>query len=959
MHVYRHDLFVKYNETWPTSWAEFERICEKITRGEWAEGTPFWCLDWGIGTRDTNRFATYFAMMASVDGGQDVVLPGGIPNVNSPQVRKALITMKRWINSDIMYPSPETLAAYRAAGHNPYFWAGNVLVRQEWTDRITNVATEQIKHNSPPHCIFKIGGGLGTEKPVDGSWHLGVNKAMRHKATGMAFLSELAPYLYNITLHYKKYVPLMHGIWENPQRRAEWCQHVPEYCEAYDKYREYHTSLSYRPSKGCGALYNECVQLIAQHFMNGYVHGTVPLEQAIADLEAGLGKLLGTLEVSVTTEASEDAKSSKIIMIIAVCVVGVLLVLVAVYVWFSLKKLRKVGIKVPVAAMLGLVTAISLTVVAVIILTTTDSSARSISEDLALRARVTALQSVQVAAADQRMNDPLYSINHRTRIFLSLLMNWVSGLDMDKGALIMAMSYDRTTKLVQVMLSTDNSVQKEHVFLPINAPVNGLKVSPLLNAFLKEFAPHLVSFSEADTKKQMIISADEKYYANVKTVGVTGTIHCAYFVPVSTVMGEATDSLNAARNYGVIASLIAVLVVTVFATLITRPLIDVSHHMEKARVMEFDSPYAPGSFLSETRALQEGFRSMAELLVQYKTFLPQSIFVSDDDDDEDESATDDVSTSQPRSNAPKSSVMSATKSSGSASHSKHGMQVAMISAVADLTTLKETKGSIVLISIENMAALATGVKFTEFFESVEEMIIGTQGALHIFNSATPGKMAVSFGLTRARAPSVCCEKAVALAFNIINSKLVASKTVLVSVTVHQGRMKAGNLGSVNTRGFGMVGKGVVEALYAEQYASDLVRASQTSVVICTALANDMTAGKTKARPVTILSMPDKSKVLVTQLQELLTVAEDEWMYELEEAEKRKDKGSKLLTTVFLALREGKTNLNELMQEMQNTPFDEGDTVGLEVGAQLKSVVANGQPGVFAVKRAYTWVQDGS
>ena len=952
MNVYRHDLFVKYNETWPTSWVEFERICEKITLGEWAEGTPFWCLSWNLDTRDTNMFSSYFSMMASTDGGGDVVLPGGIPNVNTLQVRKALTTMKRWINSDIMFASVEAKVRYAAAGHNPDFWQGNSLVWQTWSDRMADPETEPSKHGSPAHCVFKIGGGLGTERAMDGSWHLGVNRAIRHKETGLSFLNELIPHLYNITLHYKKLAPLVHGIWDNPQRRDQWCQHVPSYCEAYDKYREYHTSLSYRPSKGCGALYNECVQLIAQHFMTGFVHGTTPLEQAIVDLEAGLGKLLGKLEVQVTTAASEEAESSRAAMIAVACVVGVLLVLVAVYVWFSLKKLRTVGIKVPVAAMLGFVTAVSLTVVTVIVLTTSDSSARAISEDLALRARVTALSLVQVAVSDSRVADPDLSAPHRTRITLSLLMHWVSQLKLDKGALILILRYDERTRLVQVMMSTDNSVQKEHVFLSINAAANGLRVSPLLKAFLEVFAPTLLMHAEADPEQQITVHADRGYFVNVKTVSVVGKWHCVYFVPVSTVMGEATDSLNAARNYGIIASLIAVLVVTVFATLITRPLIDVSHHMEKARMMEFDPSYAPGSFLSETHALQEGFRSMAELLVQYKTFLPQNIFYSDEEKEVAELAKSESSSSKSDSTQHTTSTSASIASIASIVTLRHNMQ-STIAPIADLTTLKEMKCSIVLISIENMAELATGVTFTEFFEFVEEKVAFMHGALHIFNTASPGHLTASFGLTRTRAPTICCEQAVVFAFDLLKSALVVNQKVLLAVTVHQGRMRVGNLGSMNMRGFGVVGKGAAEALCAGQYAGDLVRATQTSVVLCTSVAHDMMTTRTKSRPVSILRLPDKTKFIVTQLQELMALSEEEWMYELEESMRRKGKDCALCTWIQ-TLYTGPPDVHALYKEIMSTSFDPSDTVGNAVATQLKTLTRDGHDTEYSAQRIYTW-----
>ena len=623
VNVYNHDLFVKYNVQWPKTWDELEAVCQKVTQGERALGRDFWCLHWDIETHNTNRFASYIAMMASVDGGGDLILPGGIVNVNTPQLRKALVTMKRWINSDVMTPSEASLAA--ASGPTS-FDTQNFLFQQRWIEMLDDYEERQ------KHATFKmkIGGSLGGEYGVDGAWHLAINKAMRHKDLGVNLVKELIPHLYNVTMN-MYFVPAWSGVLDDPVRKAAWCAKVPMYCESYETYTDYHTKLSYRPSKGCGALYNECVQLIAQHLMSGYVHGATDLETAVTDLETGLAKLLGAVNVHEATAASEKAEGSRIALIVVASVSAVLLVLIAVYVRTAMLKLRKVGFKIPVAAMLGFVTAASLVVVTVVVLTQMDASARSISEDLALRLRVASLHSVQSTLHSDDLNNPLLSETQKRRTALSLMMHWVSQLEVEPGSLIFTLTYDQVAAEVQVLMSTDNSVQKEHVFLPVHAPPNGAEVSEVLHAFLQEFGWKLTQGQHFDPKQQHTLSADEEYYVNVKSVD-TMPWHIVYIVPVSAVMGEATDSRNAARNYGILASFIAILVVTAFATFITRPLIGVSHHMEMARVMQFDEHYVPGSYLAETRALQEGFRSMAELLVEYKKYLPGALFEEKEQD---------------------------------------------------------------------------------------------------------------------------------------------------------------------------------------------------------------------------------------------------------------------------------------------------------------------------------------
>ena len=128
INFYNHDLFVKYNVQWPKTWDELEAVCQKVTLGERALGRDFWCLDWNVDTQDTNRFSSYISMLASVDGGGDLILPGGIVNVNTPQLRKALVTMKRWIYLlDFMrLQHPASRAA--ASGQPTSFDTANYLI---------------------------------------------------------------------------------------------------------------------------------------------------------------------------------------------------------------------------------------------------------------------------------------------------------------------------------------------------------------------------------------------------------------------------------------------------------------------------------------------------------------------------------------------------------------------------------------------------------------------------------------------------------------------------------------------------------------------------------------------------------------------------------------------------------------------------------------------------------------
>ena len=942
INFYNHDLFVKYNVQWPKTWDELEAVCQKVAQGERALGRYFWCLDWDIETQDTNRFSSYISMMASVDGGGDLILPGGIVNVNTPQLRKALVTMKRWINLDFMFGSP---TARTAATEPVAFDKGNFLIQQTWTENI--IAYEGFQQGL--NFKVKVGGSLGGEYGVDGSWHLAINKAMRHKDLGVNLVKELIPHLYNVTMHIPNFVPAWSGVLDDPVRKAAWCAKVPMYCESYETYTDYHTKLSYRPSKGCGALYSECVQLIAQHLMSGYVHGATDLETAVTDLQTGLAKLLGAVNLHEATAASEKAEGSRIALIVVASVSAVLLVLIAVYVRTAMLKLRKVGFKIPVAAMLGFVTAASLVVVTVVVLTQMDASARSISEDLALRLRVASLHSVQSTLHSDDLNNPLLSETQKRRTALSLMMHWVSQLEVEPGSLIFTLTYDQVAAEVQVLMSTDNSVQKEHVFLPVHAPPNGAEVSEVLHAFLQEFGWKLTQGQLFDPKQQHTLSADEEYYVNVKSVD-TMPWHIVYIVPVSAVMGEATDSRNAARNYGILASLIAILVVTAFATFITRPLIGVSHHMEMARVMQFDEHYVPGSYLAETRALQEGFRSMAELLVQYKTFLPQSIFQTSDDSDEvlmESTGTSGLEGITTASYVSKTHVSSNSRSACEA-------RQAMISAHTDLSSMKESKGCLLICSIQNLGALSQGGEYTELFHKLEKLAHEHSGVLHIFNSMSPGKIAVSFGLTRSRAPSTCVDKAAFMAFEILRIPLVQNRTILLSVTLHQGKMRTGNLGSERTRGFGIMGRGAGHALLVDEYAGDLACVAQTSLILATSGVVQVMKNRVLMRSVNVLRGDSEGdNVHVTQLREVLAVADDEWMYQLEEVERNQAKDSDKLQGWIDALRNnGEAECAKVREEVAAATF-EGDPVAEAVAEQLSTIEANDDITAYSVRRAYT------
>ena len=917
LNYYRHDLFEKYGVKWPTSWDEFEALCETVVKGERALGKTFWCLDWNIDSQDTNHFSSYISEMASVDGGADLVLPGGVVNVDTPQLRKALVTMKRWINSDIMLPSAQIREDPHVGFDN-----GTFLMFQTWSDSIVDYEQKNKRWN---WTTIKIGGSLGGEHGMDGSWHLGLNKAMRNKESGVAIVKEMIPYMYNITMHSNHLVPIWSGVMDNPTRRAEWCAKVPMYCESYDTYTDYHTKLSYRPSKGCGALYSECVQLLAHHLMKGYVHGDTDLETAVSDVEVGLKKLLGAVNLQDTSPASEEAKASWVALLVGASVVSVLFALMAMYVRFSLKKLRRVGFKVPVSAMLGLVTAISLAAVCSILLTTMDTKARSISEDLALRLRVAALSSVQSTLHSDDLSNPLLSETQRRRIALSLMMHWVSQLEAEQDALIFTLTYDHANEEVQVLMSTDNSVQKEHVFLPINAPPDGTKVSEVLHAFLQEFDWKLTQDLLFDPKKQHTLSADQEYFVNVKSVD-TMPWHIVYIVPVSAVMGEATDSLNAARNYGILASLLAILIVTAFATLITRPLIGVSHHMEMARVMVFDEHYVAGSYLAETRALQEGFRAMAELLKQYKTFLPQYIFPAQDTDEESVQENPPVreSLGSFESNSVTSSVASL-----------HESRKAL--AVSFPHNMKDSKGTLLICSVANPGALYKGATYTEFFESLEQLCSKANGVLHIFNAVSPETIVVSFGLTSTRATSICIDKATFVAFHIMKLPLIVRKTLLVSVTLHQGEIKSGNMGTDRVRGFGIIGKGAAEAKLVDQYACALAQTARASVVVATPVIIKACSSRIRTRALNVLEVSSTGLLLVSQMLQPLQVGEAEWMYQLEEMEKRTT-ATDLLHEIVFRLYETSTNaedLEEIHAKIKAASTD--DPVATAVMEQLKTV----------------------
>eukprot|EP01059_Diplonema_ambulator_P011423 TRINITY_DN2137_c0_g3_i1.p1 TRINITY_DN2137_c0_g3~~TRINITY_DN2137_c0_g3_i1.p1 ORF type:complete len:825 (+),score=177.47 TRINITY_DN2137_c0_g3_i1:47-2521(+) len=265
--------------------------------------------------------------------------------------------------------------------------------------------------------------------------------------------------------------------------------------------------------------------------------------------------------------------------------------------------------------------------------------------------------------------------------------------------------------------------------------------------------------------------------------------------------------------------------------------------------------------VKEVYEVAKGLDLACRALMEYKAFLPTTLFLND-------------STSDDGSRESRSSRISSTRSSH---HTNTGSKATTtgVKALPTVVSLNQVQGAFVKVCFMS-EELPTPDTLTAITELVEHAACPVKGTV-LISPCEPGTFYVSWNVSKKVAE--CPRKAAIFANTVIHDK---NTKLSVSVGMAHGTVSAGNIGSKSLRGFMIHGKVLMNLHAAQVYARVLQGLVGVPVVMLNSRMSEQLVGVFATVSVGVLKVGDNKPDVMHCLKNATEHETQEWMYQLDE-----------------------------------------------------------------------------
>ena len=368
-------------------------------------------------------------------------------------------------------------------------------------------------------------------------------------------------------------------------------------------------------------------------------------------------------------------------------------------------------------------------------------------------------------------------------------------------------------------------------------------------------------------------------------------ISLVWIKSVSSMSDELNKGLNLFITFAVIVSVFDIIIGIVEIICVSMPLQKLSEQMVLATRMEFVDESIGVKLLSEIYQLDECFHGLVSKLLEYKSYLPQSMFAIAETDVEDISA---------ESEKPRSHHSNSNLSSGGASVvSSAFLQKVKNSVVTKVTATKHHGLSVACINLLNFRNCVKKWKPDQLAYSYGEYIQVVYAAAEL-KKGTVDRMAGDRLLcTWLRSPKFAT---VTFAHKVRSDLSRLHWVEGVAIGIACGAATSGNFGSSKLRSYMTLGSPVGEAERLACLVGDMPQCSKAVLLAAAGLAREA-ENSFEVLPAGRLG---KNKFFVI-LEEFVN-GTNEWMYNLEE---RENNGSKAFSKMMTEGLDGVFDLSSL------------------------------------------------
>ena len=369
---------------------------------------------------------------------------------------------------------------------------------------------------------------------------------------------------------------------------------------------------------------------------------------------------------------------------------------------------------------------------------------------------------------------------------------------------------------------------------------------------------------------------------------------------------KKTDENLQTSNFvtiGVLAASICLIVVVtaVFFTQITAPLQSLAHDMHEVASMNLENlnEVRELSSLSELRRMQTSFATMANAILEYRNYLPQSMLdqiqTSDDESVYSEGNTptrgnvdsNSFNSGQPSTLTINLSNASLTMGMGISSSFKAGLNSGHHQCLKD-SSLKKKKCTLAYINVVDFHGFLENTETETCITETHATIVGTIMRIVGNNGGTPDifngdRILCAFNAIRpCGAHSIAASKTV---ITIRDTLLAENQGLRISSGLVYGSVMTGNMGCQGMKKYSYIGKCVSLVYILER----LARWNNVSILANGYLVKDANS-KMAFRAMFPLNFEkiSSSPTTIFELTEERKISEEEWMYALAEGE-RNDK----------------------------------------------------------------------
>ena len=948
---YRKDLFDKYGHTWNhDSWEVFEETLldiqtkERADRLSKGQNDDFWGFT--IPTDDSSNRMMYMlvSLLSGHDGG-GVVEPDGRVTINNPKAIKTISRWASWFDSSSKYNivSPECFGQSTSGATN-FFLDDKSAAIIVWTAGHSERMNNKMKED--PSFVIRTAPIPGKNASgCSGDWSLALSRYAREREEAHRWMRLIVQNAKNLP---GRQEPIDMRVRNDPILWADYCTKNPIICKGFEEYPDWWSKLSHRPSIGCGTLYSSCARTVYQHMYSVFQLGVDPATAA-ANMERDLNVMLGYWEASSLSSTQDAWETDSRITLVVVASVGfVVLAFLFLFNQHRSRHMRKPNhFSAPIAVVFAIVLSAAMAGVLSAVIVESHNTTRLLSDKLAEDIRIQSLRSVQYSI--QGTIDSLVGSTSRKAISdlaVAKMKTDFGKMGLDPRTLVLLI--DRNYPY-NVLVSSDKVRQPERVSV-ISESGTYTHLYPWTAAILETISDwetrvidgiHL----EKNGIDSNLLSVD---YSSAQGSRDISYLLC-YMTPSVVIQEEADASMERSLNFSLTLSAVAIIIIVSLIVMFTAPLIALATDMEYVRLFEMERvTSAAGNsrfrFMTEISSLLLGFENMCEVLIEYKAYLPKSIF-ADSDTDVDESivngrvnncGSSHVVTNQSSLSQRSDSSITVSTNHG-AINVRHNVRVGV-----DLGKLRTARGACVVFQLRNgNSILAKADQPQEIVKTLlstmEEAAIRQKGVLHTLSARSPTEFSISWGIV---GPDVsCCYKAARTAIRIRDA--VESSSILIktsgndqakklqfSMVLSGAKCKAGNMGTTHTRGFGMTGEICNSLTIMKAIGDDFAAISNVILV-------DHPAAETlhdfDMRAVEIVRIRQTALLLKQLLQESSAGEAEagEWMYQIQTTPSR----STPLDKCFQDLLAG-ANINDVVEELTKSITQERDILMKAISDRL-------------------------